>query len=557
MSKNVTLIVDEMFLQKCAQYQAGEYSGMSPDGELYKGILTFMITGLKKSVPYVIQSLPEVTFTGEWLAKKIDECIKTLHDAGFSVRCVVTDDHSTNVNAFSTLRKTYKSDSPYYFIHPSNQNQKIYLFFDNVHLMKNIRNNLLNGKKFVFPEFAFAHENINVSCPGGYITWGSLHRIYDFDSQLKGNLRKAPKLTYKVLHPGNKKQSVPLALALFDDTTIAAIKSYFPERDDMSSFLEIFNTWWLICNSKERYHVNPLGNAIVSGDGKTAYFRALANWIEEWQKSPAFTLTAQTSHALITTLRAQSMLIEELLAEDFDYVLVSRLQSDPVERRFSQYRQMSGGRFLVGLREVINSERILACRSLILEDIDFWKENLGHTNDTSREEDAFFHFLSDKVTEMQETSLDENSMEVATLVAGYISKKLQDRSKCSECKTKLIGSKDDILHDEYFNILDRGGLTVPSSHLNEFVYSSFAILDYAHDHMRKHNVTKVRKAATKVLDSYAPRAMFTCEKHVDWGQLFATKSIINVFFNNQENVDNDTVRKDHVQEFKGCKLRKR
>ena len=83
MSKNVTLIVDEMFLQKCAQYQAGEYSGVSPDGELYKGILTFMITGLKKSVPYVIQSLPEVTFTGEWLAKKIAECIKTFMMLGF------------------------------------------------------------------------------------------------------------------------------------------------------------------------------------------------------------------------------------------------------------------------------------------------------------------------------------------------------------------------------------------------------------------------------------------------------------------------------------------
>ena len=98
--------------------------------------------------------------------------------------------------------------------------------------------------------------------------------------------------------------------------------------------------------------MNPLGHAIVPGDGKIAYFRALANWIEEWQKSPAFTLTAQTSSALITTLRAQSYLIEDLLSEDFDFVMVSRLSSDPIERRFSQYRQMSGGRFLVGLREV-------------------------------------------------------------------------------------------------------------------------------------------------------------------------------------------------------------
>ena len=56
---------------------------------------------------------------------------------------------------------------------------------------------------------------------------------------------------------------------------------------------------------------------------------------------------------------------------------MGRLQSDPIKRRFSQYRQMSGGRFLVSLSEVLNSERILACRSLIKENINFWEEDLG------------------------------------------------------------------------------------------------------------------------------------------------------------------------------------
>ena len=38
---------------------------------------------------------------------------------------------------------------------------------------------------------------------------------------------------------------------------------------------------------------------------------------------------------------------------------------------------MSGGRFSVSLREVLNSERILACRSLIKENINFWEEDLS------------------------------------------------------------------------------------------------------------------------------------------------------------------------------------
>ena len=55
------------------------------------------------------------------------------------------------------------------------------------------------------------------------------------------------------------------------------------------------------------------------------------------------------------------------LTEAYQYVITARLQSYPVERRFSQYRQMSGGRFLNNLREVLNSKRILRCHSLIKE----------------------------------------------------------------------------------------------------------------------------------------------------------------------------------------------
>ena len=34
----------------------------------------------------------------------------------------------------------------------------------------------------------------------------------------------------------NNKQNVPLALAIFHDTTIAAAKDYFPERKDMRNY---------------------------------------------------------------------------------------------------------------------------------------------------------------------------------------------------------------------------------------------------------------------------------------------------------------------------------
>ena len=138
--------------------------------------------------------------------------------------------------------------------------------------------------------------------------------------KLQSNLKKAHKLSYQVLHPGNKKQSVPL------ETTTAAFESYFPEREDASKFLKMIYIWWLICNSKEMSHPNSLGNAVRVGDGKTDFLEALADWLEKWHDDcPASMLTSKTSYALVLTLRAQSGLIKELLSEGYAFVMTSRL----------------------------------------------------------------------------------------------------------------------------------------------------------------------------------------------------------------------------------------
>ena len=90
----------------------------------------------------------------------------------------------------------------------------------------------------------------------------------------------------------------------------------------------MIKSWWLICNSKEMSHPNPLGNAVRVGDGKTDFLEALADWLEKWYDDcPAFTLTSKTSYALVLTLRAQSGLIKELLSEGYDFIMTSRLQS--------------------------------------------------------------------------------------------------------------------------------------------------------------------------------------------------------------------------------------
>ena len=75
------------------------------------------------------------------------------------------------------------------------------------------------------------------------------------------------------MHPGDNKQIVPLALAIFDQSTSAAIEIYYPNRLDASSFLKLVNIWWTINDSKKEFNTNfRIGNAAVKDDKKTFVF---------------------------------------------------------------------------------------------------------------------------------------------------------------------------------------------------------------------------------------------------------------------------------------------
>ena len=93
-----------------------------------------------------------------------------------------------------------------------------------------------------------------------------------------------------------------------------------------------------------------------------------------------FTLTKQTCSALVTTLRCTACLIEDLLSRNYEFVLTSRIQTDPLELRFSKYWQMSGGRFLIGLRDIELSERVLLTTSLLKDYVDIFHEDLRNEN---------------------------------------------------------------------------------------------------------------------------------------------------------------------------------
>ena len=276
----------------------------------------------------------------------------------------------------------------------------------------------------------------------------------------------------------------------------------------------------------------------------------------EWSTSPNFTLSPQTTTALVTTLRASASLTEELLQGGYDYVLTARFQSDPLELHFSKYRQMSGGRFLVSLLDVQHSERILAIDKLLKEEINFWEEDLSPTNEKESESIAAINEeVSSMLAEILECNLSDDSKEVAFTIAGLIAKKLSAKTKkCPNCVQRMIASGADITHCGYLSILSRGGLTTPAPILAEFVCRAFSIMDAISPILKKHILSIfVRPVAKSILNRILEQAQFSCEKHTTMVRKWTVRTIVNIFYSNDQKITNEQRRKDqHIHPRSSC-----
>ena len=230
--------------------------------------------------------------------------------------------------------------------------------------------------------------------------------------------------------------------------------------------------------------------------------------------------------------------------DNHKYILTARLQSDPIERRFSEYRQLNGGHFLVSSREMETSEKILLCQTLLKENINFWEEELAFTN-TTQEIKKFKEALDSMNVLIQEATLTAEIEEVIQIVSGYIAKQLTEKTKCRQCINSLCGSK--VEKNWYFKILSRRGLKIP---FKDYVAFGFATLDLRDALLQQYCCNNIRTGAETVLNTYSTDVLFTCADHIVWGQKWANKIMTNIFYNNKQKIKNNKIRKDGVSTFK-------
>ena len=77
-------------------------------------------------------------------------------------------------------------------------------------------------------------------------------------------------------------------------------------------------------------------------------------------------LTEHTSRALHQTCEAITQMSKYLLENcGFNYVLLGKIQSDMIERRFSRIRQLSGANYYISMRQLQESDRKIRSISLL------------------------------------------------------------------------------------------------------------------------------------------------------------------------------------------------
>ena len=218
-------------------------------------------------------------------------------------------------------------------------------------------------------------------------------------------------------------------------------------------------------------------------------------------------------------------------------------------RRFGQYQQMSGGRFLVGLREAILSEKIIKLKTLLKDDI-----NITNIMDSNVEHDenieTLLHHVDLSCCSDEMVTLSEDSREVGIYIAGYVAKKLKERfgDCCNGLLTDNSGAENPDF--SFVQILSRGGLKIPSTNLVNYVCTVFAILEFMDDLITKSSLPVHKAAGHVLIHCFQSFETFACTTHEAIARKITNSTAVNIYFNNKRKICTDSVAADGVKTFK-------
>ena len=214
------------------------------------------------------------------------------------------------------------------------------------------------------------------------------------------------------------------------------------------------------------------------------FLNYLLDWLTNWHAmegatgkltKETFTALQHTKHAL---LEVADYCITQLGAR---YVLLGKFQTDCLEARFGQYRQLCGGKYDVSLRQIFEVEkkiRIMSVLKLSLNNKCFVLESFKF--DWS-EFECCSKFDDVDIGPVTADDLEKanNYLPVITYIAGYCVYSVTKKLKCDKCREVLIspGGNVENLSNTLIASISRGGLLHPSESVISLVLITYLVIN--------------------------------------------------------------------------------
>lgn len=372
---------------------------------------------------------------------------------------------------------------------PWRTSEGIYLLFDFVHLMKNIRNNWITEKN---QQLAFSINGIQKIAKWEHIQ--NLHRLETVGDSPQHV--KMSKLTNISVYPKPiERQKVKFCMQVFCETTIAALQTHpdLTDIQDTAMFMSKVLEFWNIVNTKSPFSDVRLRDETRSvirnkNDVNLQKLLEFGNMALEMSRptnnktcdGKRFqSLTKDTGKAIWHTCNGLNEMAQHLLQTTHQYVLLGEFTTDHLEKQFGKLRQGSGGAYFITAQQVIEKVGIYKTKLLLKLDTDILKDvNSIHNCDKCAyilgdRECAIFETL-----DQLEDYLPQDVKMTLVYIAGYVIKK----QAFAVDETFFYYEK----FGEYFKTLNRGGLTIPGDHVCQWVYYCYILFrDVANDVCRK------------------------------------------------------------------------
>lgn len=261
----------------------------------------------------------------------LDQLIIELQNINYRVIACVSDCGGGNMGLWRELEI---NTSKTFYLHPVTE-EKIYFFADVPHLLKLIRNWLIDYGFVLDDGTVISKKPLEALVENTSFEVSSCHKL----SKLHLTCEKA------------QRQNVARAAQLFSNTTATALRRYLPgdnkkESKDVADFVEMVGTWFDIMNSftpsASVPSKRPFGGILY--EQQTDTFNKIKDTFLTMRCQNKNSLQIFQKGVFISTTSLQDLYVDLSAKYDLKYILTHRLNQDCLENLFFQVSSLDNFR---------------------------------------------------------------------------------------------------------------------------------------------------------------------------------------------------------------------